>query len=85
MKQTAAEWLIEQVNSPSWSGLFIWHKEEIFQQAKEMEEKHMLGFAEFVATYSDKNKNANGEILHAKSKYDGTETTTDLLEQYYKL
>jgi hypothetical protein len=36
-KQTAAEWLIEQVNSASWSGLFIWHKEEIFQQALKME------------------------------------------------
>ena len=84
-KQTATEWLIEQVKSLSWSGLFIWHKEEIFQQAKEMEEKYMLEFAEFVATYPDKNKNAAGEMLHAKSKYDGAERTIDLLEEYYKL
>ena len=42
MKQTAAEWLIEQVKSPSWSGLFIWHKEEIFQQVLVMEKEQIM-------------------------------------------
>jgi hypothetical protein len=41
-KQTATEWLIEQVKSPSWSGLFIWHKEEIFQQALTMEKNQIM-------------------------------------------
>jgi hypothetical protein len=43
----------------------------------------MIKFAEYVAKYPDKNKNVNGEMLHAKSKYDGAERTVDLLEQYY--
>jgi hypothetical protein len=47
-----------------------------------MEEEQMCSFAEFVATYSDKNKNVNGEMLHAKSKYDGAERTIDLLETF---
>jgi hypothetical protein len=41
-KQTAAEWLIKQVNSTSWSGLFIWHKEEIFEQALKMEKDQIM-------------------------------------------
>ncbi len=83
MKQTAAEWLIEQVKSPEWQEMYTWHKECVFDEIKAIEQKQMIEFAEFVATYSDKNKNAYKEMLHAKSKYDGTETTTDLLEQYY--
>ena len=52
---------------------------------KEMySEEDMISFAEFVATYPDKNRNANGEMLHAKSKYDGAERTIDLLKQYKK-
>ena len=47
-------------------------------------EEDMIEFAEFVATYPDKNKNVNGQILHAKSKYDGAERTIDLLEQFKK-
>jgi hypothetical protein len=41
-KLTAVEWLIEQVKSPSWSGLFIWHKEEIFQQVLVMEKEQIM-------------------------------------------
>lgn len=44
----------------------------------------MIAFAEYVATYPDKNKNVYGEMLHAKSKYDGAERTTDLLETFKK-
>ena len=36
-KKTAVEWLIEQIKSKEWQEMFIWHKEEIFKQAKEME------------------------------------------------
>ena len=54
-------------------------------QAERMySEEDMIEFAEFVATYPDKNKNINGQILHAKSKYDGAERTVDLLEQFKK-
>jgi hypothetical protein len=52
---------------------------------KEMySEEDMISFAEFVATYPDKNRNVNGEILHTKSKYDGSERTIDLLKQFKK-
>ena len=52
---------------------------------KEMySEEDMVKFAEFVATYLDKNRNVNGEMLHAKSKYDDAERTIDLLKQYKK-
>jgi len=53
-----------------------WQKERMYS------EEDMIEFAEFVATYPDKNKNINGQILHAKSKYDGSERTVDLLEQF---
>lgn len=84
-KQTATEWLIEQVKSPEWQEMYTWHKECVFDEIKAMEEKYMIEFAEFVASYPDKNKNADGEMLHAKSKYDGAERTIDLLKEYYKL
>ena len=49
-----------------------------------MEKEQMINFAEFVARYPDKNININGEMLHAKSKYDGAERTIDLLKEYYE-
>jgi hypothetical protein len=55
-----------------------------WQQERMYSEEDMIEFAEFVATYPDKNKNVNGQILHAKSKYDGAERTIDLLEQFKK-
>ena len=47
-------------------------------------EEEMINFAEFVATYTDKNRNVYGEMLHAKSKYDGAERTIDLLEKWFE-
>ena len=81
-KQTAVEWLFEKLPTID---KYDPYYADIFQQAKAMEKKYMLEFAEFVATYPDKNKNADGEMLHAKSKYDGAERTIDLLKEYYKL
>jgi gamma-glutamylcyclotransferase (GGCT)/AIG2-like uncharacterized protein YtfP len=81
-KQTAVEWLIEEIQKPNQD---VWYWDNIFNQAKAMEKEQIIEFAEFVAKYIDKNKNVNGEMLHAKSKYDGAERTIDLLEQYYKL
>jgi hypothetical protein len=82
MKQTAVEWLVEelQLYYEGQSKLVYY---EIIEQAKEMEKEQMCDFAEFVAMYSDKNKNYLGDMLHAKSKYDGAERTIDLLEEYY--
>lgn len=81
MKQTAVEWLKKRIRvelTYEQDVLF----EELFDQAKEMEKEQMINFAEFVATYPDKNINISGEMLHAKSKYDGAERTVDLLETY---
>ena len=81
MKQTAVEWLIEELEK-HYVKVDI-KNTTVFYQAKEMEKQQMIKFAEYVAKYPDKNKNVNGEMLHAKSKYDGAERTVDLLEQYY--
>ena len=83
MKQTAIEWLIQELRGTDDKGDFIFQgviNSELIEQAKEMEKEQMVAFAEFVATYPDKNININGEMLHAKSKYDGAERTIDLLE-----
>ena len=88
MKQTAVEWLVKEfseilgpLNTKPMQDLLI---VDAIKQAKAMEKEQMVNFAEFVATYSDKNININGEMLHAKSKYDGAERTIDLLNQYYE-
>ncbi len=60
-----------------WGGLA-----ETNQDKRMYSEEDMIRFAEFVATYPDKNKNVHGQMLHAKSKYDGSERTIDLLEQF---
>jgi len=46
--------------------------------------QNMIDFAEYVASYSDKNRNVYNQMLHAKSKYDGAERTIDLLEIWLK-
>ena len=81
---TAVEWLIEQLFKKS-DIQYINGFDGLIEQAIEMEKEQQIKFAEFVATYPDKNKNADGEMLHAKSKYDGAERTIDLLKEYYKL
>ena len=73
--QTAVEWLVSKID--------IMLPSYLIEQAKEMEKQQKIDFAEYVATYPDKNRNVNGEMLHSKSKYDGAERTIDLLEQYY--
>jgi hypothetical protein len=44
----------------------------------------MINFAEFIAKYPDKNRNHTGQMLHAKSKYDGAERTIDLLQVWFE-
>jgi hypothetical protein len=77
-QKTAVEWFIDQLPIRI---VNMYHKE--IEQAKQMEKEQMIRFAEFVASYPDKNRNYLGEMLHAKSKYDGAEITVDLLEEYY--
>lgn len=36
---TAVDWLIEQVKSKEWQVLYIWQKEDVYRQAKEIEKK----------------------------------------------
>lgn len=33
VKQSAVEWLINQVNSKEWQEQYIWHKEAVFKEA----------------------------------------------------
>ena len=80
MKQTAVEWLEDKIQSD----MTFMEILGLINQAKAMEKEQMINFAEFVATYPDKNININGEMLHAKSKYDGAERTIDLLKEYYE-
>jgi hypothetical protein len=47
-------------------------------------EEDMINFAEFIARYPDKNRNYSGQMLHAKSKYDGAERTIDLLQVWFE-
>ena len=80
MKQTAVEWLIEQlIPEDQHEGIM-----DIIEEAKEIENQQMIKFAEYVETYPDKNRNVNGEMLHAKSKYDGAERTIDLLQIWFE-
>ena len=83
-QQTAINWLVDQIKSDqNQKALSASEWIEVIKQAKEMEKEQMIKFAEFVATYRDKNENYKGEMLHAKSKYDQAERTIDLLEEYY--
>ena len=76
-KQTAVECLINELILEGFNVPKVF-----YDKAKKMETEQMCDFADFVATYTDKNKNVNGEMLHAKSKYDGAERTIDLLKEY---
>ena len=76
MKQTAVEYIKKKLQGYGFDFGYV------LDVAKEMEKEQMVAFAEFVATYPDKNININGEMLHAKSKYDGAERTVDLLETF---
>jgi hypothetical protein len=85
MKQTAVGLLIQNIvedQTIKAKSMSEWIM--VFEKVKAMEKEQMVKFAEFVATYPDKNRNVYGQILHAKSKYDGAERTIDLLEEYYK-
>lgn len=52
---------------------------------KTFSQQDMISFAEFVTTFPDKNRNYKDELLHAKSRYDSSNKTIDLLHQWSQL
>lgn len=82
---TAVEFLISRIGVliPDDIGSQLMFKSNV-KKAIEMEKQQAIEFAEFVASYPNKNKNYLGGMLHAKSKYDGAERTIDLLEEWFK-
>ena len=58
--------------------------EETKEQCVEIAEDFAIGFAEWSSFYRDKNRNYKLDMLHAKSKYDESYTTKELLEIYKK-
>jgi hypothetical protein len=64
--QTAVEWLVQQVKSPEWQDCFIWHKEEIFQQALAMEKEQIIAALDNFQT------NKWGEFLNGEEYYEET-------------
>jgi hypothetical protein len=89
-KETLEEAAEKYANSPdimsttylsrlnAFKGGATWQAERIYS------EEDMINFAEFVARYPDKNRNYTGQMLHAKSKYDGAERTIDLLQVWFE-
>lgn len=82
--EEAAEnmWLDPIKNLTSKMSFIAGAKWQAKQDKNKYNEEDMIFFAEFVATYSDKNKNVHGQMLHAKSKYDSSERTIDLLQEW---
>lgn len=54
------------------------------RECEQVADDFAICFAEWCTKYRDKNRNVNGEMLHAKSKYDETYLTKELLEMYKK-
>ena len=75
-KQTSIEWLIEHVKSTEWQDMYIWHKEEIFQQAKAMYKEELLNIfncgRHFEATGEDTFNEIYNEIYGSKDNIDNT-------------
>jgi len=42
MEKSALEYLISIVKSSDWQDMYIWHKEEVFKQAKELEKQQII-------------------------------------------
>ena len=72
MKQTAVEWLgkeLESYGDPEYCKLEWETLDSLIQQAKGMEKKQNIGFAEFVASYTDKNKNVGNKFKIRRPKF----------------
>jgi hypothetical protein len=57
-KQTAVDYLIEKVKSSEWQDMYIWHKEAVFAEAKEME--RIQSIDDFTCGSFEGYKGANG-------------------------
>ena len=53
-------------------------------QCEQIADDYAIEFSEWCTYYRDKNRNLYGDMLHAKSKYDETYTTKQLLEIFKK-
>ena len=71
----------DPVGYSSWSTRVL---DEQSTQCVDVADDFAIGFAEWCTKYRDKNRNVDGEMLHAKSKYDETYLTKELLEMYKK-
>jgi hypothetical protein len=54
------------------------------ENCEDVADEFAIGFAEWSSFYKDKNRNSKLVMLHAKSKYDESYTTKELLEIYKK-
>ena len=59
-------------------------KEENSSEYIKIADEFAIGFAEWSSFYKDKNRNSKLDMLHAKSKYDESYTTKELLEIFKK-
>jgi hypothetical protein len=64
-QQTATEWLIEQVKSKEWQDMFIWHKEEVFNQALQMEKQQIIDAVDY--TYNNHDYHTIGELYYIQT------------------
>ena len=53
-------------------------------ECEQVAEEFAIGFADWSSFYREKNRNHKLDMLHAKSKYDESYTTKELLEIYKK-
>ncbi len=51
MKQTVVEWLLDEIIAKDWWYLPESMKQDIFEQAKEMEKQQIIDFADEYGTY----------------------------------
>ncbi len=55
---------------------------EVITDYQKIADDYVISFAEWCSYYREKNRNSNLDMLHAKSKYDESYTTKELLEIY---
>ncbi len=74
------------MNIRSWiiNHLFDWiyedyNREHIANLIEDNVDEFAIKFSDYCASYNCKNRNINGEILHAQTKYDEVYTTKELL------
>lgn len=61
-----------------------WDRRDVSNNLVTDANEFAIEFAEWCTYYRDKNRNVYGDMLHAKSKYDDTYTTKELLEIFKK-